>query len=223
MIEVDNSRSELDGQDADNGSMSIHLAAGWPSDGEGNKSSERSVAVVLKSARPVRWLVSSSPTLSGPLLIVTEHPIVDAGLSPRQRAELRVVAPGTVPDSFPMLVLWVTSDLGPPVSYVKTPPGTRHVELVINRKQLRVPTGIYLDNFLVNIHFGRVRSGFFSSSSTAFTFSRYLVMLRNISIRAPIFFREAKDIFPLSNYIQMVVILVVLMLSSSVENIFRNW
>lgn len=67
---------------------------------------------------------------------MTENPaaVIDMGLSGQLKTELRVVTRGSIPLSFEDLILWVTADLGPPVSYVKTAPGTRLVELTINKK-----------------------------------------------------------------------------------------
>ncbi len=59
-----------------------------------------------------------------------EYPVENVGLSPRQNIEIRSQS---LPDSFAMLILDVTADLGPPVSYVKTQSATR-LELIVSKK-----------------------------------------------------------------------------------------
>lgn len=117
-----------------NKSVHIHLTAGW-SDNEVNRS--RDVALVLKSARPVRWIISSAPILTGSLLIVTEHAVDIHGLSTRQQPIVR--RDQNLPEAFALLILSVTADLFPPVSYVRAPMTTNSMEIVIGKKyQLRL-------------------------------------------------------------------------------------
>ena len=133
VIELEGDRpDQMEG--SSDGVRRVHLAM---EDGEEVANEPRPMALVLKSARPVRWILSSSPSLVGNLLVTAELPstIADAGLSSHLKTETRLVAKGSIPDSFPLLILSVTADLGPPISYVKTPPGTRFIELVINKKK----------------------------------------------------------------------------------------
>lgn len=127
MIDLDNGQSP---EKADNYSVYIHLGV----DGVDDETSQtRDLALVLKSARPVQWVLSSAPVLRGSVLVVSEHQVEAAGLSSRQTIEVRNGQ--DVPSAFPVLILSVTADLGPPVSYVKAPSATRRIELVVNKKQ----------------------------------------------------------------------------------------
>lgn len=130
MIDLDNGQLPDKADDHTNHSVSIHLAA----DGADDETSQtRDLALVLKSARPVRWALSSAPVLGGSVLVVSEHPVEAPGLSSRQPVQVR--NGHDVPSAFPVLILSVTADLGPPVSYVKAPAGTRRIELVVSKKQ----------------------------------------------------------------------------------------
>ena len=53
----------------------------------------------------------------------------NAGISPNQNIQVRSQS---LPDSFALLILAVTADLGPPVSYVKTQ--SARMELVVSKK-----------------------------------------------------------------------------------------
>lgn len=162
MIELDNGQDN--GQpDSNNNKLNkvhIHLASGGSSrsklssssrsepesesEDETNLNQPRHVALVLKSTRPVEWIVSSAPVLSGSLVIVTDsdsdtksaNRVDTSGLSARQQADLRLANDQSLPSAFEMLIVWVTADLGPPVSYVKVPSATNSVEIVIGKKQL---------------------------------------------------------------------------------------
>ena len=52
-------------------------------------------------------------------------------MSSQQTLEVRSQS---LPDSFAMLILTVTADLGPPVSYVKTSQPVNRMELIVNKK-----------------------------------------------------------------------------------------
>lgn len=135
MIDLDNGQEESKNK---NNSVHIHLAAGGADE---EMSQPRDVALVLKSSRPVRWIVSSAPVLTGSLLILAENQVDISGISGRQQSDVR--SEQKLPASFPLLILSVTADLGPPVSYVKAPSATNSVEIVIGKKQqqqLRLPS-----------------------------------------------------------------------------------
>jgi len=121
--------------DSLNDSVHIHLTTEGQVEDETSRRS-RNVVLVLKTSRPTQWILSSSPVLAGSLMVMAENPstILDAGISGQQKLEKRLVDPNSLPNSFALLILSVTADLGPPVSYVKTSPGTRYIELVINKK-----------------------------------------------------------------------------------------
>ena len=127
VIDLDNGQPESKNK---NNSVHIHLAAGGADE---EMSQPRDVALVLKSARPVRWIVSSAPVLAGSLLILAEHQVDIGGLSARQQSDVR--SQQNLPESFPLLILSVTADLGPPVSYVKPPSATNSIEIVVGKKQ----------------------------------------------------------------------------------------
>ena len=74
-----------------------------------------------------------------------EHEVVNSGLSARQRIEVQTAR--SIPDAFAMLIVQVTSDLGPPVSYVKTRSANR-IELVITKKAKSSKLFKYLFVFL---------------------------------------------------------------------------
>lgn len=128
MIELDNGQS--DSKNNNNNNVHIHLAAGGSDD---ETSQPRDVALVLKSFQPVRWIVSSSPVLAGTLLILAENQVDISGLSARQQSDVR--SNQSLPASFTELILSVTANLGPPISYVKAPSATNDVEIVIGKKQ----------------------------------------------------------------------------------------
>jgi hypothetical protein len=138
VIDLDNgqaedSKNKKNNNNTTNGSSSvhIHLAAGGWADEE--MSQPRDVALVLKSAQPVVWIVSSAPVLTGSLLILAEHQVEIGGLSARQQADVR--SNRNLPSEFALLILSVTADINPPVSYVKAPPATNSIEIVIGKKQ----------------------------------------------------------------------------------------
>jgi len=134
VIDLDNGQAEesKNKKNNNNGSIvHIHLAAGGWADEE--MSQPRDVALVLKSAQPVVWIVSSAPVLTGSLLILAEHQVDIGGLSTRQQADVR--SNRNLPAEFALLILSVTADLNPPVSYVKAPPATNSIEIVIGKKQ----------------------------------------------------------------------------------------
>jgi hypothetical protein len=91
------------------------------------------VALVLKSAQPVVWIVSSTFVLTSSLMILAEHQVDIVGLSARQQADVR--SNRNLPSEFDLLILSVTADLNPSVSYVKVPPATNSIEIVIGEKQ----------------------------------------------------------------------------------------
>lgn len=132
MIDLDN------GQEAKNknkSSVHIHLAAsGWPDE---EMTQPRNVALVLKSVQPVHWIVSSAPFLSGSLLILAEHQVDVNRLSGLQQP-VEVRSNQDLPQDFAVLIVKMTADLGPPVSYVKAPLATNSIEIVIGRKQQQV-------------------------------------------------------------------------------------
>ena len=68
---------------------------------------------------------------------MAEHPVENGGISSHQQLDIR--ADQMIPESFAILILTVTADLGPPVSYVKTPPATSRLELVITAKKAGSP------------------------------------------------------------------------------------
>lgn len=126
VIDLDNGHLP---QAAENYSVFIHLAA----DGvDEDTSQSRDLALVLKSARPVHWVLSSAPALAGSVLVVSEQRVEPLGLSARHAITVR--NGHHVPSAFPVLILSVTADLGPPVSYVKAPAGTQRIELVVSKK-----------------------------------------------------------------------------------------
>ncbi|XP_057370668.1 transforming growth factor beta receptor type 3-like [Daphnia carinata] len=147
VIDLDNGQPESKNK---NNSVHIHLAAGGADE---EMSQPRDVALVLKSARPVRWIVSSAPVLTGSLLILAEHQVDISGLSARQQSDVR--SQQNLPESFPLLILSVTADLGPPVSYVKPAPATNSVEIVIGKKQqqqLRLPSSNVVKQQVENLN-----------------------------------------------------------------------
>jgi hypothetical protein len=116
-----------------NGSSSVHIhiaAGGWA---EEEMSQPRDVALVLKSAQPVVWIVSSTSVLTSSLMILAEHQAEIIGLSARQQADVR--SNRNLPSEFDLLILSVTADPNPPVSYVKVPPAPNSIEIVIGEKQ----------------------------------------------------------------------------------------
>lgn len=138
VIDLDNGQAE-EAKNKNKSSVHIHLAAsGWADE---EMTQPRNVALVLKSVQPVRWTVSSAPVLSGSLLILAEHQVDVGGLSARQLADVR--SNQNLPEDFALLIVKVTADLGPPVSYVKAPLAANSIEIVIGRKQqqqLRLPS-----------------------------------------------------------------------------------
>jgi hypothetical protein len=133
VIDLDNGQAEESkNKNNNNGSsVHIHLAAGGWADEE--MSQPRDVALVLKSTQPVLWIVSSAPVLTGSLLILAEHQVDIGGLSARQQGDVR--SNRNLPGDFALLILSVTGELNPPVSYVKAPPATNSIEIVIGKKQ----------------------------------------------------------------------------------------
>ncbi|KAK4019954.1 hypothetical protein OUZ56_001952 [Daphnia magna] len=138
VIDLDNGQAE-EAKNKNKSSVHIHLAAsGWADE---EMTQPRNVALVLKSVQPVRWTISSAPVLSGSLLILAEHQVDVGGLSARQLADVR--SNQNLPEDFALLIVKVTADLGPPVSYVKAPLAANSIEIVIGRKQqqqLRLPS-----------------------------------------------------------------------------------
>jgi hypothetical protein len=66
-------------------------------------------------------------------MILAEHQAEIIGLSARQQADVR--SNRNLPSEFDLLILSVTADPNPPVSYVKVPPAPNSIEIVIGEKQ----------------------------------------------------------------------------------------
>jgi hypothetical protein len=64
--------------------------------------------------------------------------VENAGISSNQNIEVRTQS---LPDSFALLILAVTADLGPPVSYVKTQ--SARMELVVSKKGKQQGNGLH--------------------------------------------------------------------------------
>lgn len=147
MVDLDN--GQPGGPSKNTETVRIHLAAGGV---DGQMSQPRNLALVLKSARPVRWVVTSSPILSGPLTVLAEHPVDTSGISARQKADVK--SDQTIPSAFAMLILQVTADLGPPVSYVRTSPATNRIEVVVGRKLEHFrPSSLHSSTYFRNVAF----------------------------------------------------------------------
>ena len=68
VIDLDNS-SEGEGEDAGVAEAHVHLAVG----DAGVAEFRRNVTLVLKSARPLTWILSSAPQLKGHLIILVRR------------------------------------------------------------------------------------------------------------------------------------------------------
>lgn len=163
MIDLDNGQAE-EAKNKNKSSVHIHLAAsGWADE---EMTQPRNVALVLKSVQPVRWTVSSAPVLSGSLLILAEHQVDVGGLSARQLADVR--SNQNLPEDFALLIVKVTADLGPPVSYVKAPLAANSIEIVIGRKQqqqLRLPSSSKRMSSICSCRFPLIRPSYLLLSS----------------------------------------------------------
>ena len=61
------------------------------------------------------------------IVIQSEHPVKDGGVSWQQTMDVQI---RTLPHEFTQLILQVTAELGPPVSYVRTK-AANYMQLVI--------------------------------------------------------------------------------------------
>lgn len=168
VIELDNGQPDSKNK---NNNVHIHLAAGGSDD---EMSQPRDVALVLKSSRPVRWIVSSAPVLSGSLLILAENQnqVDISSLSARQQSDVR--SDQSLPSAFEILIVSVTADWNPPVSYVKVPSSTNSVEIIIGKKQQQQ---LRLLSSSKNMIFAQFRQPWGRPSSNQFLL-QYLVSIR---------------------------------------------
>jgi len=64
---------------------------------------------------------------------MAEHSVENGGISSRQQLDIR--PDQIIPEAFAVLILTVTAELDPPISYVKTSTATSRIELVISEKK----------------------------------------------------------------------------------------